>query len=360
MLLYFLGTRGTVPSSGQGTMSFIVDNKFVFDICPEFVHSMTKLTDCWKNSSNSEIQHLQSLYGRPTFSTIEHIFISHLHLDHWGGLRHLLTRAIMFELDMRIQKKKPIHVYIPHQATNLFDSNLQILFDSNKSLINGGEFLLNYLAIELGGEIEKIVKIHTVKPDDPPIKVDNYQISARYNKHMQGSMGYKVEYNEWKLNEEKRKKSGIPKGKQLGQLQRNGHLSYNGKEFHRENLFDTKTVRFGYSGDTPFDPEFIQWFNDVQILVHESTYLEHDPTHHSDVHSVFTDLKEEIPKLKELKVFLPAHVSQRYTWDEITAYCKENEKNFPKILLHPPKARDIIHFKEGNSQIYHLPDNSKW
>ncbi len=116
MLVYFLGTRGTVPTSGQGTMSICVDNKFLFDICPEFVHSMTKLVDRWKRTTNTDLQRIQSLYGKPSFSSIDHIFISHFHLDHWGGLRHLLTRAIMFELDMRVEKKIPIHIYVPKHS----------------------------------------------------------------------------------------------------------------------------------------------------------------------------------------------------------------------------------------------------
>jgi ribonuclease Z len=321
---------------------------------------MTGVMDSWKNTTDSQLLHLQSLYGRPTFSAIEHIFISHLHLDHWGGLRHLLTRAIMFESDMRIQKNKPIHVYVPAQTTNIFEYNLQKIFGTQNQVVEAESFLRDYLAIELGRELDSIVKIHTINPDDPPIIIDDYKISGKYNKHMLGSMGYKIEHVEWKLNEEKRKEADIPKSKELGQLLRNGVISYRGKRFQRSDVFDSKIIRFGYSGDTPFDPEFIDWFNDVQILVHESTYLEHDPTHHSDVHSVFSDLKTEIPSLQELKVFLPAHVSQRYTWDEIEKHCKENEKFFNDIILHPPKARDIIHFKEGKSEIHHLAQNRKW
>ena len=47
MLLSFLGTRGTHPSPGQGTMSFILDNKIAFDISPEFVFSNRKFNESW-------------------------------------------------------------------------------------------------------------------------------------------------------------------------------------------------------------------------------------------------------------------------------------------------------------------------
>ncbi len=142
--------------------------------------------------------------------------------------------------------------------------------------------------------------------------------------------------------------------------QKKGKIKYEGREITREMVFTKNSVIFGYSGDTPFDPEFIKWFNDTQLLVHESTYFEHDPTFHSDVHTVFSDLITEIKKLERLLVFLPAHISQRYTWDEIIHYIEEKKLLLPNIVVYPPKAMDIIQCDKGTVNIHSLDPNDRW
>ena len=158
MLINFIGTRGTHPSSGQGTMSFIVDNKIVFDISPEFVHSYTKFIDSWNKTESDTIKNVQTLYGTPSFSKIEHIFITHLHYDHWGGLRHLLIWSQMFESSFR--ENKPINIYIPKKNLDFFQSRLkQLFFLPEETKIDSADFFLRYLLVEIDVSLIKFVRV---------------------------------------------------------------------------------------------------------------------------------------------------------------------------------------------------------
>ncbi|HKZ40785.1 MAG TPA: MBL fold metallo-hydrolase, partial [Candidatus Hodarchaeales archaeon] len=282
----------------------------------------------------------------------DHIFLSHLHLDHWGGLRHLLTRALMFDWDFRVTQRRPIHVYVPKNSTSILVERARQKFglDLNGSN-NSAEFLKDWLEVDLGEGIGQLTEFHEVDPNQSPLLIDDYEISARFNRHIQGSVGYKVQHSAYKLNEEARTNLGIPKGYLLGRIQRNGREEYRGRVYTRDELFNRTRIGFGYSGDTPFDPDFIRWFSDVRLLVHESTYLEHDPSHHTDVHTVITDLIEEIANLADLKVFLPAHISQRYKWEDVERQIKALQERYPSILIYPPKGLDIIHSTSHDGQI---------
>ena len=360
MLINFIGTRGTHPSPGQGTMSFIVDNKIVFDICPEFVFSYTKFIDSWNNSLSDTIKHVKNLYGTPSFSKIEHIFISHLHYDHWGGLRHLLIWSQMFEGSFR--EERPIHVYIPKKNLELFQFRLQELFQVPKeNHLEESDFFLRYLMVEIDISLAKYVRIHAIE-NDQTISIGKYEIKTFENKHFRGSLSYKLESVKYTLNEDQLEIYGIPKGPLLSKLQKESKIEFNGELVKVEDIFTINKTILGYSGDTQLDDELLKWFSNCTHLVHETTYLENDEMYHTDSHTSLSQLLPIIKSFENLLVFLPVHFSGRYSWNDVEEKLVKINEDMKKLSIFAPKLGTVIYYeeKEKKTQIEDLILNQKY
>ncbi len=360
MLINFIGTRGTHPSSGQGTMSFIIDNKIVFDICPEFVMSYTKFVDSWIANTTESIKHYQNLYGTPGFAKIEHIFITHLHYDHWGGLRHLLIWSQMFEASFREQR--PIHVYVPKKNLELFQLRLKDLFQLPKEqYYDEADFFLRYLMIEIDISVAKYIRIHALEHEDT-IKIGKYEIQTIENKHFRGSLSYKLQLKKYTLRENQIEFYGVPKGPLLSKLQKEGKIEFKGKILLVEDLFLVKKTILGYSGDTQLDDEVLEWFSETTHLIHETTYLEDGDSYHTDSHSSLKELLVKIGSFRDLTIFLPVHFSQRYEWEEIEETLQKESKEREKLVIYAPKIGSIIHWdeKEKKTDIQELQLKEKF
>lgn len=336
-------------------MSIIVDNRFVFDICPEFLSSFFRFTESWKHADATVIEPVKSLYGQPSLAKIEHIFLSHLHFDHWGGLRHLLIWMHMFQLELRIQK--PLHIYVPAESTKILINRAKLYFHSDiPSTANSGEDLERLLALEVGPGIHQIARFHEIKSGDK-LQLGKYEIETRENQHIPGSLGFKIHFIKQKLNFKALEQYNVPKGPLLSELQRTGKIVFNGQTILVTDLFTIQRTSLGYSGDTAFNLEFFKWFNDVQLLLHETTYLDKDPSYHIEYHTSIIDLAPHLELLKQLQLMLPVHISQRYKWEEIETIIKQYQTQYPQWHWYAPKAGDLVVLKFAQEQplIYSLP-----
>ncbi|MHA2362779.1 MAG: MBL fold metallo-hydrolase [Candidatus Hodarchaeales archaeon] len=344
-LVNFIGTRGTHPSSGQGTMSFIVDNRFVFDICPEFVSSFYRFVDSWnfEKENKNELESIKILYGRPSFGKLEHIFLSHLHYDHWGGLRHFLIWTLMFQFEQRI--KTPLHIYVPAKSTDILLERLCENFNLDiRSSDDAGEFLKKILAIDVGPEINRITKFHEIHSGDI-IKFGDYQVEANENKHITGSLAFKIHLVKHKLRIDALKGFNIPQGPLLSKLQRQGVIEHNNQIIELQDLFDEMKITLGYSGDTLIDSNLLQWFDDTHLLLYETSYLTSNSSHHTDFHTELSEeLTQNLSKMTNLKAFFPIHISQRYKWKKIEEIIDNYRKNYSQWIWHAAKTGDVVLF----------------
>jgi len=353
MLIAFLGTRGTVPDAEEGTASILVDNRMLFDVGSEIISNLEKLRRRWKKELLELIgPRVLSRYGHPTFSKLEHIFLTHLHYDHWVGLPHLLHRAQLLELEYRTQK--PYQVYVPEQSVDR---------------------LTNLLELMLGPGIFQILHIHPVSSGQIISIADDYTVTARTAKHdvrlplitkddtnnfielnwsnwsLGGALSYRIEQKKEKLDKQKASELGLKSGRLLGLLRKDGSVNVGETSVSRTEVFRTVTTSLVYTGDTSFDPDLLSFCASADIIIHETSYLDRDESYHLENHSALEEILTEMEKLyKSHKVIVPIHFSQRYSFEEIEkALMNFQKKSSHNLLL--PRTGMIIIFENQQLQV---------
>ncbi len=345
MLIAFLGIRGTVPDAKEGTTSILIDNKFLFDVGSEIISCFERLRDRWKSEVSDILgQRVLSKYGHPTFSKLEHIFLTHLHYDHWIGLPHLLHRAQMLEYDYRIQK--PYQIYAPEKSVNR---------------------LVNLLETIFGPQVFQFAKIHPVSPGQKILIDDNYTITAVATKHEvllpkvhrdelkqtieinwgEGesgkSYGFLIEHIKEKLNQVKADELGVNSGKKLGRIRRNGFLVTNENRIFKSEIFTTCKTSVVYTGDTPLDHDLLKFCNSADIIIHETSYLDYNEKYHLHNHSSLIQVISEMNHLyKDPKIIIPIHFSRRFSTQDIEVQLQLLQKNTHLKLLKPFTGMVVI------------------
>lgn len=224
------------------------------------------------------------------FKKIDNIFISHLHGDHFFGLVGLLSTLSLLD------RKKDLHVYSPKGLKEIIVTQFRI-----------SKTYLSYF-----------VHFHEISSIEPIVVLDDKKLTVKAIplKHRIETYGYLFEekLKERKLNIEAVHKFGVEvcdyRNIKLGK----DYVSDNGDVVENSilSLDPPKPLSYAYCSDTSYEPKIIDWIKGIDLLYHESTFLEeHSELANKTGHST---AKEAALIAKEAGVdnLLLGHFSARY------------------------------------------------
>lgn len=243
------------------------------------------------------------------FSRINHIFISHLHGDHFFGLIGLIST---FSL---LNRPNDLHIYGPKGIKDII--LLQIKLSKSYTKYNLFFHELEAETSELIFEDDKIT-VHTI-----PLKHRIYANGFLF-KEKPGLRRINIDA----ATEQNIDVCYFNKLKQGSDLkQENGNVIKN-----ETVTFDPlPTQSYAFCSDTVYNEDIIPLIEKVDVLYHESTFLEQDvekciPTGHSTAIQAAT-----IAKKANVKHLILGHYSTRYA--NINLFKKEADTIFDQVHL---------------------------
>ena len=292
MKLTILGSCAASPSSIGFTSSQILQ-----------VNAASYLIDCGEGTQ------IQLRKNKIKFNTIEHVFISHLHGDHYFGLIGLIStfRLLSRETDLHIYGPKGLKEIITLQL-KLSNSwtNFKLIFHE-----------LSSKESELIFEDDK-VSVHTI-PLDHRVYTNGFI--------------FKEKPFERKLDIEKAKALNIDKA-YFRKLKQGADVVNEDDEVIENSAvtLDGKQPKsYAFCSDTAYKEDIVPILKDVDVLYHESTFLEdHEhlcvKTKHSTAKQAAT-----IALKANAKHLILGHYSTRY--GGLEGFKSEAETVFSDVLL---------------------------
>jgi len=242
-------------------------------------------------------------------SKIAHIFISHLHGDHYFGLMGLLNS---FSL---MHREAEINLYAPAPLQEIINLQMRAA-DSNFN------FTLNFHSIEKEGFL---------------VQTEKYSVYTFATEHRIACYGFLITQHKGKrkIRKDKLDEYKIPVGfcknlKDGEDIQLEG-----GRRYRNEELTDDgpPAKRYAYCADTRYLEALIPLIKDVDLLYHETTYLkEFGEKAFERFHSTTTDAGK-IAVLANAKKLLIGHYSSKYNAEDLQHYEKETREVFPDCSL---------------------------
>jgi len=223
-------------------------------------------------------------------SRIDHIFISHLHGDHYLGLVGLLSSL---HLNGR---KKAIKIYGPPRLKEIID--LQLSY-SETTLQYPMEF--NFTSAE---RAEVIL-------DNQDITVESIPLD-----HGIACTGFlfKEKKRLRKLLKEKLEEFNIPVAYYTALKKGADYIAPDGKVYKNDILTadSEQPMSYAYCSDTLFNEAYFKQISDVTVLYHEATFLHNMLDRANETHHTTAQQAAEIALKTNAKKLLIGHFSARY------------------------------------------------
>lgn len=292
MKLTILGCYAATPRSFTNPTSQVLEIK-----------NHLFLIDCGEGTQ------VQLRRNKVKFSKIKHVFISHLHGDHFYGLVGLVSTFRLLNRD------KELHIYGPKGVKEIITLQLKL-----------ANSWTNYPLI-----------FHELSSKEPEVLFEDekVQVSTIPLKHRVYTNGYlfqekvgdrKLLINEAvKYNIDVTLYKSLKKGKDV--VSEDGELIPN----HLVTADPPPPKSYAFCSDTVYDPEIVPIIKGCTALYHESTFLDDQeelafPTKHSTARQAAS-----IARAAKVKTLILGHYSTRYS--DIELFRTEASSIFEKIIL---------------------------
>lgn len=290
--IVILGSNGAMPAYGRHPASQYIE-----------IQNRSFLIDC------GEATQMQLMRHQSNFHRINHIFISHLHGDHYLGLMGLL-------FTMHLQRRvNELHLYSQPGLDEIIITQLRysrsaLLFKIVFHPLNSGateriyeDDALTVETIPLAHKIPCTGFLFREKPK--PRRIDKEKLP-------QGLLLQQI--------------ANLKKGEDVRDAE--GNILYRNQDL---TFSPRKSRTYAYCSDTAFDSGFIDQIRGIDMLYHEATFLEEDlakalETKHSTARQAAT-----IARQAEVNTLLLGHFSARYK--DLSPILDEAKAVFPNSRL---------------------------
>lgn len=240
-------------------------------------------------------------------SKINHLFISHLHGDHYFGIFGLLTslsllgRTKDFHIYAHKELKAMINCQLNHEHLT-FKIIFHVLKKNQTSIIYEDKqitvttFPLNHRIATNGFVFKEKKKERNIKKD----MIDYYKLSIKDIVNIKKGADF--------VNED-------------GKTILNKHLT----------IDPPKERAYAFCSDTAFLPQIVQSIKNVDLLYHESTFADDQKQRAKETHHSTAKQAAEIARLAGAKKLLLGHFSTRYT--DLSVLLNEAKSVFNNVEL---------------------------
>ena len=243
------------------------------------------------------------------FNRIQHIFISHLHGDHFFGLPGLIAT---FRL---LGREKPLHIYGPVGIQKAITIMLKI-GDS------WTDFPLHF---------------HELSAPDPELIFEDTTFTVRtlpldHRIYTNGFL-FTLSGGERRLIPEAVEKYGIDKAYYRKIKQGEDALDSSGALISNTLLTEAPRPpkRYAYCSDTAFQPALAPLIKGVDVLYHESTFLAQEAALAQKTKHSTAGEAGQMARMAEVGRLVLGHYSTRYK--DLEAFRKEAQTYFPRVEL---------------------------
>lgn len=290
--LLILGSSAATPTSTRNPTSQLLN------IAERFF-----LIDCGEGTQ------MQLRKYKARFSSINHIFISHLHGDHFLGLPGFLASLHL------LGRQKELTVYGPKELEEI----IEVIHKHSETQLN---YQLNF--------------VHTNSKQKQLIfedeKVEVYSIPLKHRIATTGFLfkekpfprnidKFKLEKHNVSFAEIHKLKKGLDATDNNGNIIKNEQLTVPGPD----------TRSYAFCSDTKFFEELASQIKDVDLLYHESTFLDEKKDRAAQTFHSTAAQAATLAKLANAKKLLIGHFSARY--DNLNLFLEEASPIFSNTHL---------------------------